>query len=189
MIRIQAQGRPSRLTAAIQSGIGAILMLVAGAVFACTGRVVSVTDGDTIKVLCDRTEVKVRLAEIDAPERGQPFGGKAKVVPSELVFECQVRLDVTDTDRYGRSIARVWVGKTDANREMIRRPISHLRCATRQFVHGFVRLRFEASEKDAAVTACGRRAGPIRTARARDSQYWLVQDVSQGVRRTLLRRD
>lgn len=121
MIRIRAQRYPSRLTLAIQIGIGAILLLVAGAVFACTGRVVGVTDGDTIKVLCDRTEVKVRLAEIDAPERGQPFGSRAKVALSDLVFGRQVRLDVTDTDRYGRSIARVWVGNMDVNREMIRR--------------------------------------------------------------------
>ncbi len=120
MIRIQPQRRPSRLTAAIQAGIGTIMLLVASAVFACTGRVVGVTDGDTIKVLCHRTEVKVRLAEIDAPERGQPFGAKAKVALSDLVFGRQVRLDITDKDRYGRSIARVWVGTTDANREMIR---------------------------------------------------------------------
>lgn len=121
MIQMHVQAHPSRLPAAIKAGIGAILLLVAGAAIACTGRVVGVTDGDTIKVLCDRTEVKVRLAEIDAPERGQPFGAKAKVALSELVFGRQVRLDVTDTDRYGRSIARVWIGTTDANREMIRR--------------------------------------------------------------------
>lgn len=104
----------------IKAGIGAILLLVAGDVFACSGRVVGVTDGDTIRVLCDRTEVKVRLAEIDAPERGQPFGTQSKAALSDLVFGRQVRLDVTDTDRYGRSIARVWVGRTDANREMVR---------------------------------------------------------------------
>lgn len=121
MIHPLVDRNPSILPEAIKAGIGAILLLVAGAAFACTGRVVGVTDGDTIKVLCDRTEVKVRLAEIDAPERGQPFGAKAKVALSDLVFGREVRLDVTDTDRYGRSVARVWVGRTDANREMIRR--------------------------------------------------------------------
>ncbi|MCX7059274.1 MAG: thermonuclease family protein [Gammaproteobacteria bacterium] len=120
MIPPQMQQYPSNLAAMIKAGIGAILLLVAGAVFACSGRVVGVTDGDTIKVLCDRTEVKVRLAEIDAPERGQPFGAQSKAALSDLVFGRQIRLDVTDTDRYGRSIARVWVGRTDANREMVR---------------------------------------------------------------------
>jgi micrococcal nuclease len=120
VIHPQMQQYRSTLAAMIKAGIGAILLLVAGDVFACSGRVVGVTDGDTIRVLCDRTEVKVRLAEIDAPERGQPFGTQSKAALSDLVFGRQVRLDVTDTDRYGRSIARVWVGRTDANREMVR---------------------------------------------------------------------
>lgn len=120
-MQVQVHSCATHFSAAIKAAIGAALLLVTTAALACTGRVVGVTDGDTIKVLCNRTEVKVRLAEIDAPERGQPFGAKAKVALSDLVFGRQVRLEVTDKDRYGRSIARVWVGSTDANREMIRR--------------------------------------------------------------------
>ncbi|MBA4286261.1 MAG: micrococcal nuclease [Xanthomonadaceae bacterium] len=130
----------------MKAGIGAILLLVAGAAFACTGRVVGVTDGDTIKVLCDRTEVKVRPAEIDAPERGQPFGAKAKVALSDLVFGREVRLDITDTDRYGRSIARVWIGRTDANREMIRRGYAW---AYRKYLTDMTLLDDEAAAKRA----------------------------------------
>ena len=50
------------------------------------GKVVSVSDGDTITVLVDRQQIKVRLAEIDAPEKRQPFGSRAKQAMSELVF-------------------------------------------------------------------------------------------------------
>jgi len=88
--------------------------------WACSGRVVGVTDGDTIKVLCEGVETKVRLNQIDAPERNQAFGNKSKEVLSNLVFNRSVRLDVVDTDRYGRSVATVWVGDMDANREMVR---------------------------------------------------------------------
>lgn len=98
------------------------LLLVAGALpsFACTGRVVGVTDGDTIKVLCGRTELRVRLAQIDAPERNQAFGSRAKEVLSDLVFDREVRLDLGSKDRYGRDIATVWRGRLDINREMVR---------------------------------------------------------------------
>lgn len=81
---------------------------------------VGVTDGDTIKVLCGRTEMKVRLAQIDAPERGQAFGAKAKEALSDLVFGREVRLDLGPKDRYGRDIATVWRGRLDINREMVR---------------------------------------------------------------------
>ena len=110
----------------------AFLLFASNAGWACTGRVVGVTDGDTIKVLCNRTEIKVRLAEIDAPEKRQPFGSKAKSELSQLVFGREVRLEIASRDRYGRSIATVWIGATDANREMIRRGYAW---AYRKYLH------------------------------------------------------
>lgn len=91
--------------------------MVAGAAVARTDRVVGVTDGETIKVLCDRTAVKVRLTEIDEPEGGPVWcEGESRAVGSGLRAPGSPRLH-----RYGRSIARVWVGSRDTNREMIRR--------------------------------------------------------------------
>ena len=57
------------------------------------GRVVGVTDGDTIKVLVEERAIKVRLAEIDTPERGQPWASRAKQALSDKVFgeEIEVR--------------------------------------------------------------------------------------------------
>lgn len=49
-------------------------------------KVVGVSDGDTITVLAGTEQVKVRLYGIDCPERGQPFGGKARQLTSELAF-------------------------------------------------------------------------------------------------------
>lgn len=98
-----------------------IFTVVSWGAQACTGRVVGVTDGDTIKVLCGRTEVKVRLAQIDTPERGQAFGSRAKEALSDLIYGRDVRLDIETRDRYGRSVATVWRGALDVNREMVRK--------------------------------------------------------------------
>jgi endonuclease YncB( thermonuclease family) len=56
------------------------------------GRIVAVTDGDTIKVLtASQQQIRVRIAFIDAPEKGQAFGQRAKQAMSELVFGKDVR--------------------------------------------------------------------------------------------------
>ncbi|MBM4007126.1 MAG: nuclease [Planctomycetes bacterium] len=90
------------------------------------GRVVGVTDGDTIAVLSPtKTQYKVRLYGIDAPESRQDFGGRAKQELSGLVFNKDMRVLVMDTDRYGRTVGKVYVGQGDGavyiNRAMIER--------------------------------------------------------------------
>lgn len=76
--------------------------------FAGNCKVISISDGDTFTCLTDDNEqIKVRLAEIDAPEMGQPYGNRSKQILSDLIFSEMVRLDVQDTDQYGRTVARV----------------------------------------------------------------------------------
>ena len=72
-----------------------------------TGRVVGVSDGDTLTVLRERTPVKVRLFGIDCPQMGQDFGSRAKQFTSELVFGKTVTVVPHDMDRYGRTVADV----------------------------------------------------------------------------------
>lgn len=55
-----------------------LLLFAAQPAETLVGKVVGVTDGDTITLLVDKTQVKIRLAGIDAPESKQPFGTKAK---------------------------------------------------------------------------------------------------------------
>ncbi len=64
-----------------------IAMLFPAITFAWEGKVVSVTDGDTIKVLKDGQQVKIRLASIDCPEKGQPYGQKAKQFTADMVTD------------------------------------------------------------------------------------------------------
>lgn len=74
------------------------------------GRVVGVSDGDTITVLDARkNQHRVRLAGIDAPEKGQPFGSRAKQSLSSLSFGKAVRVEWYKVDRYRRIIGTVWV--------------------------------------------------------------------------------
>jgi endonuclease YncB( thermonuclease family) len=85
------------------------------------GRVVGVTDGDTITVLtADRVQFKVRLNEIDTPESRQPWGSRAKEALGDKVFGKTVDVQVSGTDRYGRTLGRVLVEGRDVNREMVR---------------------------------------------------------------------
>ncbi len=85
------------------------------------GKVVGITDGDTLTLLTDKKrQIKVRLAEIDTPERGQPWGTRAKQALSDLAFGKEARVVYVDTDRYGRMAGRVYVGDTDVNAELIK---------------------------------------------------------------------
>ena len=85
------------------------------------GRVVGISDGDTFTLVTpDKLQVKIRLAEIDAPESGQPYGNKSKQELSSLIFGKQVAVQVQTTDRYGRTVGRPHVGNVDVCEEMIR---------------------------------------------------------------------
>jgi len=83
------------------------------------GKVVRIVDGDTLVLLVDEKQHKIRLSDIDTPERKQPFGTRAKEALSELAFGKQARVVEVTVDRYGRIIGRVYVGDTDVNRELV----------------------------------------------------------------------
>ncbi len=83
-------------------------------------RVVGVLDGDTIEVLdSNKNRYKVRLAQIDAPEKTQPFGSKAKEYLSHLIYRKEVILDWQQKDNYGRLLAIVHSDKKNINYEMV----------------------------------------------------------------------
>ncbi|MBI2964251.1 MAG: thermonuclease family protein [Deltaproteobacteria bacterium] len=86
-----------------------------------TGRVIQVDDGDTVTLLIGREHVRIRLAEIDAPEGEQPYGADARQALAELLSGKTVRLEEREHDRYGRVVARVWAGGVDVNAEIVRR--------------------------------------------------------------------
>ncbi|MGC4396021.1 thermonuclease family protein [Hydrogenophaga sp. T2] len=86
--------------------------------------VVAIADGDTLTARCGEPgayeQVKVRLAEIDAPEKAQPFGERSRQHLAELCFRQMATIRATARDRYGRTVARVECQGQDANLEQVR---------------------------------------------------------------------
>lgn len=82
-------------------------------------RVVSVTDGDTIRCQQGNQQHRIRFAGIDAPESKQAFGQQAKAVLNGLIYQKNVWVEVSGRDRYGRLIGTVYLGHEDINRRMV----------------------------------------------------------------------
>lgn len=88
------------------------------------GVVVGVTDGDTLTVLVDRHRIRVRLSDIDAPERGQPYGARARQSLADLCYDRIATVAAAGTDRYGRTLGVVSCEGVVANREQVRRGLA-----------------------------------------------------------------
>ena len=84
------------------------------------GKVVGVSDGDTITVMHDGMAEKIRLYGIDCPEKGQAFGKRAKQFTSKMVFGKVVEARPITTDRYGRTIAWIYFDGTCLNEELLK---------------------------------------------------------------------
>jgi micrococcal nuclease len=96
------------------------------------GKVIKVSDGDTIQVNCEGTKLKIRLYGIDAPETeksnkrtghvskpGQPYGDEAWKALQGKIRNQTVKVDVMDSDRYRRLVSIVWLNGRNINREMV----------------------------------------------------------------------
>lgn len=128
------------------------LTLLAGPLTAAelSGKVVGVHDGDTLTLLVPDgssfKQVKVRLGEIDTPESKQPYGERAKQALSDLAFGKPARVVVEITDKYGRTVGRVYVGSVDVNAELVKQGAAW---AYRQYIKDQSLLTLEAEAKAA----------------------------------------
>jgi endonuclease YncB( thermonuclease family) len=85
-----------------------------------TGKVIKVVDGDTVYILTKEFKtVKTRLSFIDAPERSQAFGNKAKRYLTDLIANKNVKFISKKKDKYGREIGKIIYNGKDINLEMI----------------------------------------------------------------------
>jgi endonuclease YncB( thermonuclease family) len=98
------------------------LFLYTSAAFAesLEGTVVKIADGDTLTILVDQQQIKVRLSDIDAPERKQPFGARSRQHLASICYNQLAEINNHGKDRYGRVIGRVQCAGKDANAEQIR---------------------------------------------------------------------
>lgn len=86
-----------------------------------TGPVTGVSDGDTFYMVIDGQPTRMRLAQIDAPEKAQPFGRRAEQSLRELIGKREVIATWTQVDRYGRPIVEVGADGVNVNAEQVRR--------------------------------------------------------------------
>lgn len=111
-----------------------------------SGTVIGISDGDTVTVLNDQKQpVKIRLTEIDAPEKAQAFGEKSKQSLSEICFKKSATVENKGTDRYKRTLGRITCEGIDANAEQVRRGMAW---AYRQYLTDPTISDLEATAKE-----------------------------------------
>ncbi|MCD4676686.1 MAG: thermonuclease family protein [Desulfobacula sp.] len=112
------------------------------------GKVVSIADGDTIRVIQNSKQYIVRLYGIDTPEKNQDFGQKAKKFTSDMVFGHQVKVIPYDMDRYGRTIGVVYVDQKCLNEELIKNGFAwvYKKYCSKSFCNKWLKLEQVARE-------------------------------------------
>jgi endonuclease YncB( thermonuclease family) len=113
-----------------------------------TGKVVGVSDGDTLTVLTEGNKpVMVRIFGIDAAESSQPFGTKSKQFASDMAFGKSVTVEKTGVDRYGRTLGVVKVGDKSVGLESVRRGLAWW---YRQYAPSSMKIKAAEAEARAA---------------------------------------
>jgi micrococcal nuclease len=102
-----------------------VIPLIASLSFACNlayaHKVIGISDGDTMTLLVDNKQLKIRLANIDAPESKQSFGQSSKKSLSDICWGTNATYETQTVDRYGRSVAVVFCNGVEANTEQVRK--------------------------------------------------------------------
>jgi endonuclease YncB( thermonuclease family) len=115
-----------------------------------SGKVVGVADGDTITVLdSSKTQHKIRLAGIDAPERNQAFGERSRESLANLVAGKTVIVETTKRDRYGRSVGKVLLDGEDINLAQIQRGMGWFYRHYQEEQTADDRFRYDTAETEA----------------------------------------
>jgi endonuclease YncB( thermonuclease family) len=146
-----------------------------------TGKVVGVSDGDTLTLLDERNQQhKIRLAGIDAPESGQAFGQNSKRALSDCAFGQRATITVSDRDRYDRSVGKVIVGGVDCNLLQIKKGMAwHFKKYEKSQPHADRNQYAQAED-----VARAQRAGLWSDARAIAPWDWRSEQRSAGARST-----
>ncbi|EIN3662836.1 thermonuclease family protein [Yersinia rohdei] len=107
----------------INSCLFAILISLSNYALAnISGEVIRIIDGDTVEVLVNKKPLRIRLADIDAPESKQPFGQRSRQSLADLIFRHQVVIADKGTDRYNRTLGTIYTtGNFNVNAEQVRR--------------------------------------------------------------------
>lgn len=104
------------------------LLFCAVVVFICSlvqaeefdAKVIVVMDGDTVMVLRDGNKIKIRLANIDAPELAQEYGKESRLALLKRVLKKQVHINSRAVDSYGRMVAEIRLDGHSINEELVK---------------------------------------------------------------------
>lgn len=84
------------------------------------GKVIKVSDGDTITILTgDKKPVRIRLENIDTPEHGQPYGTQARNFTNTLVYSKFVKVHSSGQDQYGRTLGTIYLNDQNVNKAIV----------------------------------------------------------------------
>ena len=120
-----------------------------------TGKVVGIADGDTLTLLVERIQYKIRVMGIDSPERKQAWGDQAKTSLGRLAFNRIAIADCPKVDRWGRKICKVTVDAVDVGQMQIK---SGMAWWYRQYANEQQqadRVAYEKSESQARLEGVG----------------------------------
>jgi micrococcal nuclease len=126
-------------------------------------KVIGIADGDTLTLLVDKKPIKIRLANIDAPEKKQAFGERSKQSLSDLCFGKDAAYTVQNIDRYGRTVATVTCAGTQANRAQVERGMA------------WVYLQYNKDRSLPALQATAKKAGKGLWADAKPVPPWVFR--------------
>ncbi|NTW87755.1 MAG: thermonuclease family protein [Desulfobulbaceae bacterium] len=120
-----------------------------------SGKVVGVSDGDTITVLQNNQQFKVRIYGVDCPESGQTSGRRAKEFTSSMVFGKKIEVTVLDVDKYGRSVGVVKVDGKTVNEALLKNGYAWLytKYCDQSFCSKWKELEKQASERGIGLWA------------------------------------
>lgn len=96
-----------------------LLAMLYASLFAFNGKVVSIHDGDTITILQDKQQIKVRLYGIDAPEKKQDYGQKSKQFLASLIAGQVVEVEPKGKDKHKRTLGIIHYKGQDINAQMV----------------------------------------------------------------------
>jgi endonuclease YncB( thermonuclease family) len=132
--------------------------------------VIAVIDGDTVLVLRDQQKLKLRLADIDAPEKAQPFGQRSLEHLKSRVNRKVVQVESRAIDQYGRTIATLKLDGADLNQELVRQGMAW----EYSFHHSdkaFIALQLEAQQAKRGLWAQASPQAPWQWRKQHPSYY------------------
>lgn len=120
------------------------------------GKAIAVADGDTLTVLTsDKQQHRIRIAGIDAPEKGQPFGDRSRQNLAQLAYQKDAQLDCYKIDQYRRNVCRVFVEGRDVGLEQVRAGLAWWYRRYSKEQNALERRDYEHAETKARSTGVG----------------------------------